>query len=268
VIDTAAHLGAMKKAAMKASKILMRRYGKLKRKQIISKSLNDFVTVVDKDAQSCIVKSLKQSFPKYGFWAEEEELYEEKDWMWVIDPLDGTSNYIHQFPLFCISIGLIHKSVPCAGLIMDPIHDEIFSAFKGKGAFLNGKRISVSNISGLKKAFIATGFPFRAKKHFEPYHESFKDIFYRSSGIRRGGSAALDLCYVACGRVDGFWELGLSAWDVAAGIVIIEEAGGKLSNFGGRKHHLESGNIVAGNPFIQRDLVRCLKRIPEFGKIF
>jgi len=261
------HISAMKTAADQAADLLIKRFGHLQKKQIKAKALNDFVTVVDKESQKKVIRSLKKAYPSYGVRAEEDGVYEKKERMWVIDPLDGTSNYIHQFPMFCISIGLTENDVPIAGLVYDPLHKEYFSAVRGQGAFLNRKKISVSRVSKLKNAFLATGFPFRAKKHFEPYHQSFRYFFYRSSGIRRGGSAALDLCYTACGRFDGFWELGLSVWDMAAGALIVEEAGGAVSDFAGNGNYLINGNIVASNKRIHTSLVKPLKGIRRFREI-
>ena len=254
----------MRSAAEKGARVLMRHYGKLEKHAIESKSLNDFVTFVDRGSQHAVVDVLKKAFPSYGFQAEEEGFYRKEERMWIIDPLDGTANYIHQFPLFCVSIGLVERSKPVAGLIYDPVHREWFTAAKGRGTYLNGRRVRVSSVPRLSEGFIATGFPFRHKRHYEPYHRSFRQIFYRSSGLRRGGSAALDLAYTACGRLDGFWEFGLSPWDIAAGALMVEEAGGAVSDFEGRPHELDSGNIAAGNVNVHRELVAILKKIRGF----
>lgn len=256
----------MEKAAREAAKLLMRCYGRLKQNQIRSKSLNDYVTVVDKKSEKIIVKILNRSYPHYGVLGEEGGLRGTGKMRWVIDPLDGTSNYIHQFPMFCISIALSQSGVPVAGLILDPVHDELFTAVKGGGAFLNGRPISVSPTRKLIRAFIATGFPYRMRKFFEPYNESLRRLFYRTSAIRRGGSAALDLCYTACGRTDAFWEFGLSEWDIAAGGLIVEEAGGIVTDFKGKRNYLDSGNVAAGNPPIHRSLIAILKPIKGFGE--
>lgn len=262
--EGARHLAAMAAAADKAAALQMRYYGKLKKGQVAEKTRNDFVTVIDRRSQDILIDSLKRSFPSYGFKAEEKGVHERKERTWIIDPLDGTSNYIHQFPLFCISIGLVEAGKYIAGLVMDPLHRETFTALKGGGAYLNGRRISVSSVSRIQDAFIATGFPYRMREFFEPYHRSLRKIFYMSSGIRRGGSAALDLCYTACGRVDGFWEFGLSEWDLAAGSLIVEEAGGAVSDFKGLERYMLSGNIVAGNKRIHAAIVKVLKGIRGF----
>lgn len=254
----------MREAARRASALLLSCYGQLRRSQIEAKSLNDFVTVVDTKSQQRILRILSRSYPAYGIRAEEGKICRERKRMWVIDPLDGTSNYIHQFPLFCISIALTELGRPILGLVLDPVHDECFTAVKGRGSYLNGRRITVSKTRRLADAFVATGFPYRIRKYFEPYNRSLRQFFHKTAAIRRGGSAALDLCYTACGRVDGFWEFGLSEWDIAAGSLLVEEAGGLISDFKGRKRHLVSGSVVAGNPAVQRSLVAVLKRIRGF----
>jgi myo-inositol-1(or 4)-monophosphatase len=264
--EAAGHLAAMKRAALEAGAVLMRRYGQLEKSHIESKSLNDFVTVVDRQCQDLVIRVLRSAFPGYGFRAEEKGVHEERERMWVIDPLDGTANYIHQFPFFCVSIGLVERGSPVCGLVYDPVHRETFTAVRGGGAALNGRRIRVSGVRRLADAFVATGFPYRMRRYFEPYNRSLRRLFYRCSGIRRGGSAALDLCYTACGRMDGFWEFGLSVWDVAAGGLIVEEAGGAVTDFGGRPDYLARGDVVAGTPAVQAAIVRVLKGIRGFER--
>jgi len=256
------HFRIIRQAVEKASPILLTNYGKLTRGQIKTKSQNDFVTVVDHQTQRVLVKHLRKKFPSYGFKAEEEGLLETAERTWVIDPLDGTSNYIHQIPAFCISIGLKEAGRAVLGLVYDPIHDEWFRASRGGGAFLNRRRIHVSRTRDLNRAFLATGFPFRSRKRFTAYLESFLNFFNHSRGIRRIGSAALDLCYTACGRFDGFWELGLKEWDMLAGCVLIEEAGGRTSDFRGTDQYLETGDMLAGNPWVHRQLKAILRKIP------
>jgi len=256
----------MHQAARKASIILLKSYGKIKPSQIRYKSVNDLVTHVDHASQNAIMGILNHAFPDYGVHAEEAGLLRVAKRMWIIDPLDGTVNYIHRFPFFCISIAMIEDGVIQCGLIYDPIHKESFWASRGEGAYLNRRRILVSKTRSLSKAFLVTGFPFRAKSYFEPYHQSFRKIFYSSMGIRRAGSAALDLAYTACGRTDGFWEFGLKIWDIAAGVLLIEEAGGSVSDFRGLDRYLSTGDIVAGNRLVQKSLVRILKKIPFSNK--
>ena len=263
--EAAKHLRAMVAAAELAAKLQMANYGRLKKGHVSQKSRNDFVTVIDKRSQKLVISSLKKAFPSYGFKAEEDGVHECKERMWIIDPLDGTSNYIHQFPMFCVSIGLAENGKYIAGLVLDPLHREYFTASRGGGAYLNKKRISVSPIKRFCDAFLATGFPYRMRPFFEPYHRSLREVFYNTAGIRRGGSAALDLCYTACGRVDGFWEFGLSEWDLAAGSLIIEEAGGIVSDFKGLPGYKLSGNVVAGNKPVHAALIKILKGIRGFG---
>ena len=211
----------------------MASYGKLKNSQISSKSKNDFVTTVDKKSEQAIIMTIKKYFPDHAIQAEESGKNRGVDVLWVIDPLDGTSNYIHQFPMFAISIGVLQNKTLKAAVIFDPLHKEMFCAQEKRGAYLNGKKIHVTNTRRLAMSLMATGIPFRARERFEEYLQSFKKISMGSVGIRRGGSAALDLAYVACGRFDGFWELGLHPWDSAAGSLIVREANGLITRFDG-----------------------------------
>ncbi len=260
------HMKVMKKAARKACSILMANYRKIKARDICSKSVNDFVTFVDKKSQRAVLNVLTKAFPDYGYLAEEDGASKIRDRIWIIDPLDGTSNYIHEYPMFCVSIALVEKGKSIAGLVVDPLHKESFAAEAGKGATLNGRRIHVSRVKRIGDAFLATGFPFRVRKNFVAYQKSFEKVFYRSSGIRRGGSAALDLCYTASGRLDGFWEYGLSPWDVAAGSLIVEEAGGFVSDFKGGGSKVYSKSFAAGNKVVHSSLVKILKGISGFGE--
>ncbi len=268
---TIAELSQMRRVAVKAAEaaglLLMRSYGRLQQKQVARKGISDYVTDLDHAAERIVIKTIRKYYPDHGFKAEEsgqsssESLFE-----WVIDPVDGTTNYIHQFPIFCTSIGLCYKGKPVVGVIHDPLKKELFHATKGGGAWLNRKRIRVAKRPGLRDALIATGFPFRIRGRFGPYMRSFKEVFFHCSGIRRAGSAAIDLAYTAAGRIDGFWEMGLKPWDIAAGTIIIQEAGGVVSDFAGGDRYLEHGSIVAGNPRIQKGLVRILKKIFPSGK--
>ena len=248
------YLALAKEAAFSAGKLLMNSYGKLKKSQISTKSKNDFVTDIDKKSERLIISMIKKRFPDHSIQAEESGIDSGANALWIIDPLDGTSNYIHQFPLFSISIGVMEEGHLMTGVIYDPIHRELFCAEKGKGATLNGARIRVSKIGRLADSLMATGIPFRARDRFHQYMNSFKKISLASSGMRRGGSAALDLAYVACGRFEGFWEINLSPWDVAAGALLIQEAGGKISDVWGRADFLKNGDILASNGLIHREL--------------
>jgi myo-inositol-1(or 4)-monophosphatase len=254
-------LAVAKQAALSAGKLLKAHYGKLKASQISTKSKNDFVTELDKKSEQLIISIIKKNFPDHAIVAEESgKSSGAGDILWVIDPLDGTSNYIHHFPLFSVSIGILIGGEPATGVVFDPIHEEIFTAIKGKGAYLNGRKIRVSRTALLQDAFMTTGIPFRARERFDRYMESFREISVGSVGMRRGGSAALDLCYVACGRFDGFWEIDLAPWDIAAGALMVTEAGGKITDPHGQGHFLK-GDIVASNGKIQRELLAITSRI-------
>ncbi len=248
------YLAVAQKAAMAAGKLLMRSYGKLKNSQIHTKSKNDFVTELDKRSEALIISMIKRSFPSHSIQGEESGLAEGTGALWIIDPLDGTANYIHRFPLFSVSIGVMNHGALQAGVVYDPLHRELFSAARGKGAHLNQKRFHVSKVSRLSDALMTTGIPFRARNRFDEYMDSFKEISLASSGMRRGGSAALDLAYVACGRLDGFWEINLSAWDIAAGALLIKEAGGKITDLWGKPDYLKSGDVLASNGKIHSQL--------------
>ncbi len=238
----------------------MASYGKLKNSQISTKSKNDFVTDLDKRSEGIIVSVIKEHFPNHGILAEEGGLGKGDGTLWIIDPLDGTSNYIHQFPMFSVSIGVLRENTLRAGVIYDPLHKEMFTAQKGKGAFLNGKRVRVTRVKRLADSLMATGIPFRARDRFDEYLKSFEKISLGSVGLRRGGSAALDLAYVACGRFDGFWEINLSPWDIAAGALIIEEAGGRVTDLWGNPDYLKSGDILASNGLIHHELRKITLR--------
>jgi myo-inositol-1(or 4)-monophosphatase len=248
-------------AAKSASKILTENFGKIKSEDIREKDRNDFLTFVDTQAEKIIIDTLLQSFPQHSILAEESGWRKKKsDYDWIIDPLDGTKNYISGVPHFSISIALRQNNHIKLGVILDPIRDELFTTERGKGAFLNGNKIQVSKRDHLEKCLLGTGFPFKLKERLPSYVRCFQDVFQHSSGIRRMGSAATDLAYVAAGRFDGFWELGLSPWDMAAGSLMIEEAGGQLSDFWGEDSYIGSGYIIATNGYIHQDMVRIIER--------
>lgn len=247
-------LKVAQEAALLAGKLLMASYGKLKNSDISMKAKNDFVTKVDKKSEKLVIAAIKKYFPDHGIQAEESGVSSGSGFLWVIDPLDGTSNYIHHFPVFSVSIGVLHNNVPVTGVIYDPVHEEMFTAEKGKGAFINNRRISVSKVALLSRALMTTGIPFRARDRFDQYLVSFEKISLGSVGMRRGGSAALDLAYVACGRFDGFWELDLSPWDIAAGALLIKEAGGKITDMWGGGDYFKNGDTLASNGLIHHEL--------------
>jgi myo-inositol-1(or 4)-monophosphatase len=248
-------------AAKSASKILIDNFGKISSKDIKVKMRNDFLTFVDEQSEITIITILQDAFPDHSILAEESGWKKHKsDFEWIIDPLDGTKNYISGIPVFSISIALRHLNQIQLGVVLDPVRNELFHAQRGEGAFLNGKKIQVSSRENLEECLLATGFPFKQKESLPTYVKCFQDIFQHCSGMRRMGSAALDLAYVAAGRFDGFWELGLSPWDMAAGSIIIEEAGGNISDFWGKNSQLTSGYIAASNGHIHPDIIRIIQR--------
>jgi len=215
------------RAARAAGDIILRNIDKLDRLTIEVKADNDFVTKVDRKAEEVILNTLQQAYPTHGIIAEESGTHnEDSEYQWIIDPLDGTTNFLHGFPQYAVSIGLQHKGRMEIGVVFDPIKNELFTAARGDGAQLNGRRIRVTPRKGLANSLIGTGFPFKQPQYLDTYLESFKAVHPKVAGIRRAGSAALDLAYVAAGRLDGFWEIGLNSWDMAAGVLLVREAGG------------------------------------------
>ena len=253
-------------AARTAGRIILDNLGRLSKDDVSLKQVSDFVTRVDKESEACIVRIIRERYPDHHILAEEtvKETVRE-GYRWIIDPLDGTTNYIHQYPVFCVSIALELRREVIAGVIFDPLRKDLFSAEKGKGAYLNEQPIIVSTIAACPDSLITTGFPFRRKEFIDQYLKLFKNVLFKVSDLRRAGSAALDLAYLAAGRCEGFFELGLSAWDIAAGSLIIEEAGGVITDFGGGDDYLSTGNIVAGNRAIQVELLKEVQAV--FGGI-
>ena len=241
-------------ASRKASKHMLRSFDQLERVSISEKTDNDFVTDVDTFVEKLIIEHIKEAYPDHSILAEESGLIEGNEYCWIIDPLDGTHNYIHGIPHFAISIAVKKNEELLVGLIYDPIRNELFTATKGAGAELNHRRMRVSSTPSLKQALIGTGFPFRDQHHIEPYLKTFGCLLPQTADIRRTGSAALDLAYIASGRLDGFWEPSLKPWDMAAGALMIKEAGGMLCDFNGEQDYLSSGAIIAGNPKICKQL--------------
>ena len=250
-------LGTAFRAAILAGDYIVGNLGKISDDDIDVKQASDFVTRVDKESEQLIVKTIRQNFPDHHFLTE-ETIKEESSggYRWIVDPLDGTTNFIHQYPVFSVSIALEHRGEIILGVVYDPLRNEIFTAEKGKGSFLNGRRLRVSSVQDLKHSLITTGFPFRKKDFIDPYLRLFKNIFFRVSDIRRAGSAALDLAHLASGRCECFFEIGLSPWDMAAGSILIREAGGIVTDFEGGPDYLQSGNIVCGTPDLQREILK------------
>ncbi len=244
------------RAARAAGDFLIRSLERVDSYPVSVKGRNDFVTDIDRQAEQIIITTLKNAYPEHAVLAEESGAQGEGDYVWIIDPLDGTTNYLHQFPQFAVSIALQHKAVTEQGIVYDPLRQELFTASRGGGAYLNNRRIRVSNISALELALLGTGFPYRGIQQLDGYLDTFKRIMQSCAGVRRPGAAALDLAYVACGRLDGFWEFGLRKWDIAAGEVLIREAGGLTSEIYTGASNTDSGDILAGNPKIHAQLAR------------
>lgn len=263
-IDKKKLLQTAKNAAIEAGKIQMESFGKIKQ---ISYKANEFdlVTNVDKACEEKIITEIKTAFPNHSFLGEEGGLENNNgsDFIWIIDPLDGTTNYTHDFPQFAVSIGLFYKNEPFLGVIYDPFKKEMFSAVEGMGAFLNETAIKVSPTKELSKSLMATGFPYSRSETLEQNLKYFREFLYLTQAIRRPGSASLDMCYVACGRLDGFWEMGLSPWDVAAGYCIIKEAGGKVTNFDNDKYDIYTKNVIASNGLLNDDIKKVIHSVQK-----
>ena len=248
------------KAARRGGSIIQRYAGQLERLTIESKGRNDFVTEVDRAAEAEIIDIIRNAYPDHAILAEESGETPGNEYQWIIDPLDGTTNFLHGYPQYAVSIGVKRGDKLDQAVIFDPLRDELFTASRGDGAHLNDRRIRVSSVKKLASALVGTGFPFKAQDHLETWIDTFREILTNSSGIRRAGSAALDLAHVACGRLDGFWEIGLNPWDMAAGCLLIQEAGGIVTDFSGNRRYLESGNVLAGNPKIHEQMLALIKQ--------
>jgi myo-inositol-1(or 4)-monophosphatase len=247
------------RAARSAGNIIIRSLQHVEHLEVTTKGRNDFVTDVDRLAEQEIISVIHKSYPDHAILAEESGEQGDSETIWIIDPLDGTANFLHGFPHYCVSIGVMVRGRIEHGVIYDPLREELFTASRGAGAQLNDRRLRVTKQKTLAGSLIATGFPFKYHEHFPAYLATFNAVFPEVSDLRRGGSAALDLAYVAAGRVDAYWELGLQKWDLAAGILLIEEAGGVVSDFTGGENHIEHGNLVAGNFNIHQQLLNQIK---------
>ncbi|MEX1222729.1 MAG: inositol-1-monophosphatase [Idiomarina sp.] len=245
------------RAARAAGKIVTKNFGEKADFKAQMKSHNDWVTAIDKAAEEAIIAVIRKSYPKHSILAEESGLQEgsDADVTWVIDPLDGTTNYLRGVPHFAISIAITMKGVVQHAVVYDPMREELFTATRGAGAQLNDKRLRVSNAKDLQSTLLATGFPFKNKTLLPAYQGIFSDLFEHVADMRRGGSAALDLAYVASGRFDGFWEFGLQQWDTAAGDLLVREAGGIVTDFRGGHDYQQNGNIVAGAPKVVKEIL-------------
>ena len=247
------------RAARQAGSIIMRSFHRLDSLAVVEKQANDFVSDVDRNAERAIIDTIRKAYPGHAILAEESGVHGKDAYQWIIDPLDGTTNYLHGFPQFAISIAPAHRGRLESAVVYDPLRDEMYTADRGAGALLNDRRLRVSEQKSLHGALIGTGFPFRQPQHLDAYLEMFKAVHRDTAGIRRPGSAALDLAYVAAGRLDGFWEIGLSPWDMAAGILLVREAGGLVGDFAGGHRFLETSNIVAAAPKVFPALLKAIR---------
>jgi myo-inositol-1(or 4)-monophosphatase len=247
------------KAARRAGSLINRAALDRSVLEVRAKRANDFVTQVDKAAEAAIIEIIRKAHPDHAILAEESGASAIKnEYCWVIDPLDGTTNFIHGFPQYCVSIAVQHKGATAHGVVYDPAKNELFTASKGRGAFLDDRRIRVSKCLQLKSALVGTGFPFKELSRLDLYMKHLNTIMQHSAGVRRAGAAALDLAYVAAGRLDAFWEMGLSAWDMAAGALMVQEAGGLVGDLAGEPGYLEKGDIAAATPKVFPELLRAL----------
>jgi len=250
------------KAARRAGSIINRAALDRGALQVRAKGANDFVTQVDRAAESAIIDIIRTAYPDHAILGEESGALEQggkADYRWIIDPLDGTTNFIHGFPQYCVSIGIQHRGTTAHGVVYDPGRNELFTASRGAGAFLDDRRVRVSKCVQLKDALVGTGFPFKEVSRLTIYMRQLRTMMTSSSGVRRAGAAALDLAYVACGRMDAFWEMGLSSWDMAAGALMVQEAGGLVGDLAGEDGYLDKGEIAAATPKVFPQLLGALK---------
>ncbi|MGH8246237.1 MAG: inositol monophosphatase family protein, partial [Gammaproteobacteria bacterium] len=262
-MDPALNIGI--RAARRAGDLIIRYMEAVEGVPVSSKGRNDFVSDVDWQAEAAIIETIRKAYPTHGILAEEGGAQAGDECQWIIDPLDGTTNYLHGFPQFAVSIALKVKERLEQAVVYDPLRQELFTASRGKGALLNDRRIRVSRQPGLEGALLGTGFPFRGEAHLDRFISIFRALFPIAAGIRRAGAASLDLAYVGCGRLDGFWEFGLKQWDIAAGHLLICEAGGLISSLDGHGDCLETGNVLAGNPHVYKAMLKVLAGINHEG---
>ncbi len=257
------------KAARAAGAIINRASLDVETVRVSAKQTNDFVTEVDHAAENAIIETLLTAYPDHGIWAEESGRREgkgrDKDHVWIIDPLDGTTNFIHGFPVYCVSIALMVKGRIEQAVVYDPTRNDLFYATRGRGAYLNERRIRVAKRTHLRETLLSTGFPFRPGDAFKTYMKMLGEVMPRCAGVRRPGAAALDLAYVAAGFSDGFFEMGLSPWDVAAGSLLVTEAGGLVGNFTGEADFLEQKECMAANPRIYGQLISVIGKYSKFA---
>jgi myo-inositol-1(or 4)-monophosphatase len=256
------------KAARAAGAIINRAALDVESVRVSQKQVNDFVTEIDHAAEAAIIETLLTAYPGHGILAEEsgqQHGAKDSDYVWIIDPLDGTTNFIHGLPTYCVSIALAVKGKVEQAVVYDPTRNDLFTATKGRGAYLNNRRIRVAKRTQLKDCLISTGFPYRPDDDINTYLRLMGEMIQRTAGLRRPGAAALDLAYVAAGYTDGFFELGLQPWDVAAGSLLITEAGGLVGNFSGESNFLEQRECMAGNPRIYGQMASILGKYSKFA---
>lgn len=250
------------KAAHEAGDIIARSADRIDQLQIENKDKNDFVSEIDRAAEDTIIGILKKAYPDHSFIGEESGKTEGTSsvYEWIIDPLDGTTNFLYGIPHYAVSIALKKNGKLDQGVVYDPMRDDLFHASRGGGAFLNNRRIRVSKRLSLENALLATGIPYRPDQSeiVDVYQTTMKALMLNTAGVRRAGSASLDLAYVAAGRYDGFWEFGLQEWDIAAGVLLVQEAGGLVGDMQGGENHMKSGDIVAANPKVFKDMIKRL----------
>jgi myo-inositol-1(or 4)-monophosphatase len=246
-------------AARAAGNIIIRYMNRVDSVQVASKRRNDFVSEVDRIAEQEIIAIIRRGYPHHAILAEESGGRGGDEYRWLIDPLDGTTNFLHGFPHYAVSVGLKHKDTLQLGVVYDPFKEELFAGHRGAGATLNSRRIRVSQTRGISGALLGTGIPYRPDQDLDAYLVTLKALMRDTAGLRRAGSASLDLAYVACGRLDGFWEFGLRPWDMAAGVILIQEAGGMVGDMSGGSGFLQTGNILAGSPKVYQAMLRILR---------
>ena len=246
------------KAARRAGNFIIRATRNLDIVNVQQKAVNDFVSDVDKEAEQLVIRTLLDAYPDHAILAEESGALGESEYRWIIDPLDGTTNFLHGFPQYAVSIALSHRGVVTQAVVYDPGRNDLFTATRGRGAYLNETRIRVSKRSQLKTSLVGTGFPIKNFHQLDAYLGMVKAMIENTAGVRRAGAASLDLAYVAAGRLDGFWELNLSPWDIAAGSLLITEAGGLIGDLEGNDGYLASGHVMAGNPKVFAQMVSLI----------
>ncbi|HEY5993764.1 MAG TPA: inositol monophosphatase family protein [Gallionellaceae bacterium] len=247
------------KAARRAGNLIHRTSDKIDHLTITKKSHADFVSEVDRAAEQAIIETLLGAYPNHAILAEESGTQGDSEFVWIIDPLDGTTNFLHGVPQYAVSIALQHKGVLSQAVVYDPTRNDLYTASRGRGAFLNERRIRVSKRKELADSLIGTGFPYTRFEHMDAYMAIFKDVMQKTAGLRRPGAASLDLAWTAAGRYDGFFETGLKPWDIAAGALLIQEAGGMVGDLQGKDGYLNSGHICAGNPDIYPQLLQVIE---------